>query len=219
MSLIQDALKRKTEEQNPLPAAPPPVQPEASKEPAPPPVQPTAPKEPAPPPAQPAAPKKPAPPPAPKPTLENVEDNSSTRKLFIILSVSIVLILLIIGSGIYLVMNRPATDAPTEEEVEVTEELPAVQAPLTPPVVPAPAQKPAPEPAPEPTPKKVKKDNWPELTFSGSAVGGNEILAIINGRMLSVGNQLRGVKVLQIGKNEVMVEFEGEKRILRVDDE
>ena len=205
MSLIQDALKRKTEEQNPLPAAPPPVQPTASQETAPPPAQPAASKETAPPPAQPSAPKKTPPP-------ETVEDNSSSRKLFIILSVSIILILLIIGSSIYLVMNRPPVGEPVEEEIEVVEP-PVVQAPLTPAVIPDPT------PAPKPAAPKVKKDKWPELTFSGSAVGGNEILAIINGRMLSVGNQLRGVKVLQIGKNEVMVEFEGEKRILRVDDE
>ncbi|MBC8206943.1 MAG: hypothetical protein ISR84_04770 [Kiritimatiellales bacterium] len=210
MSLIQDALKRKTEEQNPLPAAPPPEQPAASKEAAPPPTQPAAPKEP-------ATSKKTPPPPAPEPIPETLQDNSSTRKLFIILSASIVLILLIIGSSIYLVINQSATDE-TLKEIEATEP-PVVQAALTPAVAPAPAPKPAPEPAPKPAPKKVTKDKWPELTFSGSAVGGNEILAIINGRMLSVGSQLRGVKVLQIGKNEVLVEFEGEKRILRVDDQ
>ena len=183
MSLIQDALKRKTEEQNPLPDAPPPVQPLASKE--------------------------PAPPPAPEPPAEKEADNSSTKKLFIILAAAIVLILLAIGSSIYLVLNQPATDE-TPAEVEATEQ------PAKPP---APAAAVAPAPAPKPEPASTSEIKWPELTFSGSAAGGNQILAIINGRMLSIGDQIKGATVLQIGKNEVLVEFEGEKRILGVDDE
>jgi hypothetical protein len=185
MSLIQDALKRKTEEQNPLPKAPPPKHPGPSK---------------------PA--KEPAPPAAPVTGVGIPPPNSSEKKLFIILSAAIVLILLVIGNSIYFYLNTAKTPA----LVEISEE-PAAPAPIdrVKPVVPVAA--PAPKPAPKP------KNKWPDLSFSGSAVGGNQILAIINGRMLSVGDSIKGAKVLQIGKNEVLVEFKGEKRVLGVDDE
>jgi len=185
MSLIQDALKRKTEEQHPQADAPPPMQPTPTKEMTPPPAQ--------------------------KPMMEMTLPDSSSKKLFIILSIAIVLILLTIGSSIYIFMSQPKTGEKWVE-INVTEE-PAAQPVAVAKITPAPA------PAPVPAPKKKSKIKWPDLTFSGSAAGGHQILAIINGRMLAVGGRINGATVLKIGKNEVLIEFEGEKRILHVDDE
>jgi hypothetical protein len=179
MSLIQDALKRKTEEHPPLSLAP-----------------------------QPAAPLKPdAPPPAQK-----TPPDSSAKKLFIILSLLIALILLLIGAGIFISTSRSVVRFDT---VEIQ-----TAAPPGPPA-PAPSIAPPPVPAPKPVeaPATTKKTNWPDLSYAGSAVGGSQVLAIINGRMLSVGDRISGAEVLQIGKTEVLVEYKGEKRILRVDDE
>jgi len=182
MSLIQDALKRKTEEQHPLPDAQPPV-----------------------------PQKETPPPPAPKPMVEMTQPDSSSKKLFVILSIAIVLILLAIGSSIYIFMDQPKTGEKLVE-IRVIEE-PALQPEAATTITPAPV------PAPAPAPKKKSKIKWPDLTFSGSAAGGHQILAIINGRMLPVGGRIKGATVLKIGKNEVLIEFEGEKHILHVDDE
>lgn len=183
MSLIQDALKRKTEEQHPLPAAP-----------------------------QPAAPVKPAEQPAAQPSaLQIPPPGSSAKKLFIILSIAVVLILLVIGASLYFYLHTPETP------VEVVIGPPPAAAVKTSPPVAPPAATPAPQPVAE-TPK-TKKTSWPDLSYSGSAVGGSQILAIINGRMLSVGDRINGVEVLQIGKTEVLVEYRGEKRVLNIDDE
>ncbi len=187
MSLIQDALKRKTEEKHPLPDILP------TPSPSQPPIEPPA-KPPVEPPVQPA------------PTKWSIEPmNSSMKKFFIILVAAVVVILILIGTSIYMYLNAPKT--PVEEENTGKPAASVVM--VQPAAVPAPAM--------VATPKAKPDDNWPDLNFSGSAAGGSQILAVINGRMLSVGNRINGAKVLQIGKNEVLVEFEGEKRILRVD--
>lgn len=173
MSLIQDALKRKVEEQHTPPPqhTTPPVPPESASE---------------------------LPPP-----------HSSERKLFFILVIVFILILLVIGISVYFVLNAPKpepVDNPVIEPALPTAILEAIK-PI--------------EPAPAPVPIKSEKikDKWPNLNFSGSASAGNQRLAIINGRMLSVGNGIQGVTVLEIGKNQVLVEYKGQKRVLSVQDE
>ena len=169
MSLIQEALKRKTEEQRHLP-------PQAPPAPTPP----------------------PEPPPLPKPA------PASTQKKHVPLS-TLILLLLMTAMGGYLLMSRlpkPAAAQKTEPAPVETEPHPTVQ----------------PEPEPEPekeVPAAKPAVNWPELTYSGAAAGGSHVLAIINGRMLSIGDSIQGVTVLKIGKTDVMVEYQGEKRILR----
>ena len=188
MSLIQDALKRKTEEQHPLPEAPPPQIPAAPPE----------------------------PPPAAEPAAVPPAKDPASKKWFVILAVAVVLILLAIGSIMHIVyLREPEATVEVSEPPAKIEPVPA-PAPVVAPVAPLVAE-PVPKPA-APAPQE-KKIDWPDLSFSGSAVGGNQILAIINGRMLSVGNRIKGVEVLQIGKTEVLVEFQGEKRVLSVDDE
>jgi hypothetical protein len=153
MSLIQDALKRKTEEMPPQSETPPPAGP-----------------------------------------------SSISRPIF--LSVAAVLILLVVGEGLYILMNRPpVTAAPAKTEVAAKPEPP-----------PAVAKAPAAAPEPAPAPKVV----WPKLTFSGSTARGDEILALIDGQMISKGSKINGITVLQVGNNKALLEFGGEKRLFRL---
>lgn len=175
MSLIQDALKRKLEEEQFLP-----------------------PKE------KPAAPPTVAPvPPTQKPAPD------STKLLLLLVAM---IVLLLIGIGIYLLL-RPAAETIRPEPVlvavqPVVEEVEAVEVPVVvaPPVVKH-------EPAPPPDVP------WPELNLTGFASAGTEHLVIINGKTLSTGSRIEGVRILQIGKNEVAVEYQGEQRMLRVDNQ
>lgn len=192
MSLIQDALKRKTEEQHPLPEAPPPQRPAAPPE----------------------------PPPAAEPAAVPPAKDPASKKWFVILAVAVVLILLAIGSSIHIVyLREPEAAVEVSEPPAEIEPVPAPAPVVAPVVAPAAPLVAAPVPKPAAPAPQEKKIDWPDLSFSGSAVGGNQILAIINGRMLSVGKRINGVEVLQIGKTEVLVEFQGEKRVLSVDDE
>ena len=122
--------------------------------------------------------------------------SSISRPIF--LSIAVVLILLVIGESLYILMNRPpVTAAPAKTEVAAKPEPP-------------PAVAPAPEPAPAP------KVVWPKLAFSGSTARGDEILAIIDGQMISKGSKINGITVLQVGNNKALLEFEGEKRLFRL---
>ena len=181
MSLIQDALKRKTEEN-----------PEASSQPAAPPPPPR----PAPAASRPSAtPARPAS--APK------EPKKPGRIVAILL---FPLMLLVAGGGAYYFLLYPKQ--PAEESIAEATEQPAPQPEATP--------QPPPEPEPIPEPPKPAAI-WPELIYSGSAAGDNEAVAIINGRFLSEGNSIDGVVILKIGKTDVLVEFEGEQRTLRIE--
>lgn len=176
MSLIQDALKRKTEEQHTFP-----------------------PQNTVPPPA-------PLTEPAPSPGFENEmpPPHSPERKLFIFLLVAFILILLVIGISVYFILQASQEESSTPPVAESV--LPTAIAETIKPVEPPPAA------------VKKSKNNWPELNFSGSASAGNQRLAIINGRMISAGSSVLGVKVLEIGKSQILVEYKGEKRVLQVGD-
>lgn len=180
MSLIQEALKRKSEEAS---------QREIE----------------APPPSPPAAPPTP---PAPR-----------LQPLFFL---GALLVLLLGGafyqlqrSTLFLTKAPDAPESPTDQPIRSahpSEAPPTSMASATAestPDEPERSQPVQPEPAPELT--------WPELTYSGAAAGGNQVLAIINGRMISAGETIQGARVLQIGKSEVLVEYKGQKRILHVD--
>lgn len=89
MSLIQDALKRKTEEQHTLPSQPTPSAPPVSPSP----VQ-------------------------TKPVSELPPPNSPERKLFIFLLVAFILILLVIGISVYFVLQTSHEESSTKPVVE-----------------------------------------------------------------------------------------------------
>lgn len=192
MSLIQEALKRKSEEER--------EKSELSKS------------------ATAPTPPKPEPPPVPE---QQAQPVPAPRRAPV-LPIVIILILLIAG-GLYFYLNRPAPFTPMEtpavpkaeifsEPEPAAEPEPVIEEEPAPSAVqekPSPAVQKAPEPETE----------WPELTFSGSAAGGTQVLAIINGRMLSIGDKILDAEVLQIGKTEVLVEYQGEKRVLEVDNQ
>ncbi len=65
--------------------------------------------------------------------------------------------------------------------------------------------------------EKIAGDGWPKLELTGFASGGGQRMVFINGKMLPAGREIAGVRIVQIGKTEVLVEYKGERRILRVD--
>jgi hypothetical protein len=68
------------------------------------------------------------------------------------------------------------------------------------------------EPAPE------SKLIWPELKLTGIASSGSQSIAIINGKMLAVGRTISEVIIREVHETEIVVEFQGERRVLRVDE-
>ncbi len=162
MSLIQDALKRKREEET---VAPP------QEAPAAPPVI------------------------DPKP----IKPNPTPDKLLIALILLIIVSLISIG---IIKLNRaPATESKAAPKATPKQPVETVKAPS---VV-------------EKIIKKITGDGWPELKLTGFASGGGQRMVFINGKMLGAGREIAGVRIVQIGKTEVLVEYKGERRILRVD--
>lgn len=181
MSLIQEALKRKTEDS--------PVQ--SAKGPA-------------------GSPAPGTPPPA----------VSMPRTVPVVLFLILLALVLLASIGVYLLMKQPASGSEPAQKTQAAAQPAPVPQPAPPPVpapkdVPDPAPKPAPAPEPEPAPKPAV--TWPEISFSGTAAAGDKALAIINGRMLSKGDTIDNLTVLQIGTNKVLLEYQGEKRIFRLD--
>lgn len=177
MSLIQDALKRKLEEEQFLP-----------------------PKE------KPAVAPAAAPVPTPAPAKAPAPD--STKLLLILV---VIIVLLLIGLGVYLLL-RPATES-------VATSRPAPVVVTAQPVVEEPEVVEEPAPVIEKEPAPPPGVQWPKLSLTGFASGGTERLVIINGKMLSTGSRIEGVRILQIGNREVAVEYQGEQRMLRVDNQ
>lgn len=191
MSLIQDALKRKAEE------TPEPVQqetPSVLHE------SPTA---------------------APEPVGE-------PKPLLIILIVLLIAALLVALGGLaFSLLKAPAKPVeiphtkPAEPVIEKPAEVPAL--PVTPPPAitpPAPVAVPAVEPvAVEPVAVEPPvTEAWPELKLTGIASSGSQRIAIINGRMLTVGRRIGEVIVREVRETQAVVEFRGERRTLHVDE-
>ncbi|QHI70553.1 hypothetical protein [Tichowtungia aerotolerans] len=189
MSLIQEALKRKSEEER--------EKSELSKS------------------APLPTPPKPEPPPVPEQPAQPVAPRRAP-----VLPVVIILILLIAG-GLYFYLNRPTPFTPTETPAVPKAEIVLETEPAAEPepVIEEEPAPPAVQELPNPAVQETPETEWPELTFSGSAAGGSQVLAIINGRMLSIGDKILGAEVLQIGKTEVLVEYQDEKRVLEVDNQ
>jgi len=71
----------------------------------------------------------------------------------------------------------------------------------------------APAPKVEPTRQPVV---WPSLTLTGVMGRGNRGSAIINGEVVGVGEVVKGVKIAGIGDQGVHLEYQGEKRFLKI---
>lgn len=74
------------------------------------------------------------------------------------------------------------------------------------------------EPAQEPrttAPDSTMSDvEWPELRVSGIAVSDQRRLAWVNGQLLSEGRTIAGVRLVEIGDREVIFSLQGETRII-----
>jgi len=180
MSLIQDALKRQSEER---PGVPPPVIP--------------------------------AEPPAP------AAGKNNRPRLLVILTV--VLIAVLTGLGIYLIKPNP-------KNIPVVIPPPAPAAPVAPIAAPQPVTPPEPpvqmvettkvetvvDPVKKEEPAPEKPIEWPELNLTGIAQSDNQSLAVINGKMLSAGRTMGKVTIREVTPTNVVVEYQGERRILYI---
>ena len=72
----------------------------------------------------------------------------------------------------------------------------------------------------EPPPAVTAPAIWPRLTVSGliASKGPAAGIAIINGRMVSVGETIEGVAVVSVVQTTVKLSYEGEARQLKVGD-
>ncbi len=68
------------------------------------------------------------------------------------------------------------------------------------------------EPAPE------IKPVWPELRLTGIAQSDNQSIAIINGKMLFAGRKLGEAIVKEVHETDVVIEYRGESRILYINE-
>jgi hypothetical protein len=204
MSLIQEALKRKTEESPAQPGKTPPA--------------PTA---------------KSSPIGAPQPPQKTPPSATSMPRTIPVILFTILLILILLAAGgafFFLTHSNSGRKSSAELQVSTspqpppdTEAAPApapipTEAPApVPTAVPAPIASPPPATTPAPGPAPKPAVTWPDITFSGTASSGTKTLAIINGRMLSKDAAIDGITVLQIGINKVLLEYQGEKRLFRLD--
>ena len=101
------------------------------------------------------------------------------------------------------VTNAPVVVAPPAvippPSVEVLKTVPTSTTRIEPVVVEQPVQNP-----------------WPELTLTGIAQGDSQSLAIINGKMISAGRKLGEVTIIEVHDRNVIVEYGGERRILYI---
>ncbi len=162
MSLIQDALKRKREEETVVPPPEAPPAPAVTE---------------------------------PKPIKPASKLKLAPDKLLIFLILLIIVSLISIG---IIKFNRAPAVAPKaipQQPVETAKAPSAVQKVI----------------------EKITGDGWPKLELTGFAAGGRQRMVFINGKMLAEGREIDGTRIIQIGKAEVLVEYQGERRILRVD--
>ncbi len=165
MSLIQDALKRKREEEALLP-----------------------PKETTPEPAPIAEPKFPLTEKAPKPP--------SNRIPLLLIAL---IVLLLVGLGLRKLWQTPSKPIAPKPLPTI-----GVENPVEPPEPPPPPVEPA--------------DNWPDLQLTGFASAGGRQRVVINGKMLSVGQHIAAVRVVEIGDGQVVIEYRDEQRTLYAND-
>ena len=64
----------------------------------------------------------------------------------------------------------------------------------------------------------INEKEWPKLVLSGIAASGNERIAILNGKMLTAERSIDGVIIREILSTEIVVEYHGVRRVLHVDE-
>jgi outer membrane biosynthesis protein TonB len=111
-------------------------------------------------------------------------------------------------------LAKPAEPAPPVEPAPVETE-PAPPPPKKPDVEPTEPPEPAPAPAPEPAKPKAPVA-WPSLALQGVIGKGQNGSAIINDQVLAVNETIEDVRVLAVGRQNVELEYNGERRTLKV---
>lgn len=244
MSLIQEALKRKKEEEDGLlpraddmiPTGPPatPSLKSAGSPAVPPPPPSTAGATEAPPSAEEALPALDLE--GPVPDLARSCDEPPVRPWRALVLILIV-VLLLGGGAIWMIafavksLNRPEPAA-SEEPAQAApatvagpderSETPGVEAAIEAPPVPLATQRPAPRSPATPsvarTPTMLAKPSavWPALTLSGVIGRGQAGSAVINGEVVGVGDVIEGVKVIAIRPQGVELECQAERQFMKV---
>lgn len=64
-------------------------------------------------------------------------------------------------------------------------------------------------------PPAVVKIEWPALTLTAVMGNGKKGSAMINGQLISIGDQIEGVEFVGVGKNGIYVQYKGVSRFLK----
>lgn len=128
----------------------------------------------------------------------------------------------------HVAVTKPVAPAVAPEPVAVLATPAPVIAPPAEPtkvelvVEPAKAEAAKAEPVVEPVkneePAPVVQIVWPELKLTGIAQSGNQSIAILNGKMLVAGRKLGEVLVKEVHETDVIVEYLGERRVLYINE-
>ncbi len=106
---------------------------------------------------------------------------------------------------------------PAPPQVIQTEVPPPPALTVSPPEGAAQTAAPTPEPAAAPAPAKPVEPAWPaELKLSGIFFRQNNPLALINGKTVGVGDEIKGIRVTKIESDRVTVEWNGKAKELLV---
>jgi hypothetical protein len=128
------------------------------------------------------------------------------------------LIAALVGLSLYLLRPQPAAQPAPKATFS---EPPA---PAPPPVSePVEAVRPKPENTPVEPPEKKSpppeiKADWPELTLTGIGQAEGQNLAILNGKMITAGRSLGEVSVVEVGDENIVLEYRGERRVLYINE-
>ncbi len=158
----------------------------------------------------PGTPGSPLAPPAPRPNPPFKNKEPASRNLILSLIAILVLVLLALGLNLFRQPRQANATPPPEPAAETP---PSVAPHPVAIVQPAPLPQYEPAPAPEPH----QKISWPELKLSGFAGTGSSYMASIDGRTLSDGQSINGMKVIRVGEKSVLLEYHGEKRVFWLD--
>ncbi len=153
------------------------------------------------------------PPVEPEPPAPESTPKPSPDKL--LLSLVFLIIALLISLGITRLLHARPEPAPAEAVTKTVE--PAAEE--TDVIVRKPVLVPVVEPAPEPEPVPEPEDVWPAFKLSGFASGGGQRMAVINGRMLSAGSRIKDGRVVEIGEDYAVIEYQGKQRTIYSDDQ
>ncbi len=96
--------------------------------------------------------------------------------------------------------------------------VPAVPAPVIAPAIEPAKVEPVVEPVKKEDPAPVVQIVWPELKLTGIAQSGSQSIAILNGKMLIAGRKLGKVLVTEVHETDVIVEYLGERRVLYINE-